>query len=163
MRTIQNKNRFFLFLFLRPFGNKRLALLVERSSGSIFCGRKIIGARCFFGSKLKINSNLFGSLLTYSYLCNVKVNVLTIQVSFLRGQAVYVTTHFKAARQVRFYCFLAFPYFRKLFIIILRNPLLLAMLRLMDISLLPKNIKTSIASGDISKWCLISSVMLRIP
>ena len=29
-----------------------------------------------------------------SYLCSVKMNVLAIQVSFLRGQAVYVTTQF---------------------------------------------------------------------
>ena len=40
---------------------------------------------------------LFGSMFTYSYLCNVKDSLLTIQVSFLRGQAVYVTTHFKTA------------------------------------------------------------------
>jgi hypothetical protein len=36
----------------------------------------------------------FGSLLTYSYLCSVRTYVLTIQVSFLRGQAAYVTTQF---------------------------------------------------------------------
>ena len=70
-----------------------------------------------------------------------------------------VTTHLKAAHLVRFYFF----YLRKLFIIIFRKPLLVAIFRLMEISLLPVNIKTSTAPGDISKCRLISSVILRIP
>ena len=85
---------------------------------------------------------------------------LTIQVSFLRGQAVYVTTHFKAALMCGF---IFSSYLRKLFIIIFKNPLLVAMLRLIDISLFPENINTSMASGEISKCRLISSVILRIP
>ena len=36
----------------------------------------------------------FGSYEKNAYLCSVKTLVLTIQVSFLRGQAVYVTTQF---------------------------------------------------------------------
>jgi hypothetical protein len=42
-------------------------------------------------------------------------------------------------------------HFRKLFIIILRKPLLDAMFRLIDISLLPVNTNTSWALADISK------------
>ena len=117
---------------------------------------------CTFVQKTKILVQKFGIIKNTSYLCSVKMYVLAIQVSFLRGQAVYVTTRFKAAHQVRFY-FSVIYYFRKLFIIIFRKPLLLAILRLIEISLLPENIKTSTALGDISKWCLISSVILRIP
>ena len=41
----------------------------------------------FAAQKFGINENTF-------YLCNVRINVLTIQVCFLRGQAVNVTTQF---------------------------------------------------------------------
>ena len=41
----------------------------------------------FAAQKFGINQNTF-------YLCNVRINVLTIQVCFLRGQAVNVTTQF---------------------------------------------------------------------
>ena len=96
------------------------------------------------------------------YLCNVKMYVLAIQVSFLRGQAVtslpILKPHFECG-----FIFLSIYFLRKLFIIIFKKPLLQAMLRLTEISLLPENIKTSTALGDISKWCLISSVMLRMP
>ena len=37
------------------------------------------------------------------YLCSVKANVLTIRVSFPRGQAVNVTTHLKPHFFVRFF------------------------------------------------------------
>ena len=63
-------------------------------------------------------------------------NRFTIQVSFLRGQAVYVTTHFiKAVQQSVRLCFLSKTIFRK--------PLLKAILRLTDTSLLPLYISTS--------------------
>ena len=41
----------------------------------------------FAAQKFGINENTF-------YLCTVRINVLTIQVCFLRGQAVNVTTQF---------------------------------------------------------------------
>ena len=41
----------------------------------------------FAAQKFGINENTF-------YLCSVRINVLTIQVCFLRGQAVNVTTQF---------------------------------------------------------------------
>lgn len=37
----------------------------------------------------------FGSYEISSYLCSVNGYLLTIRVSFPRGQAVYVTTHLK--------------------------------------------------------------------
>jgi len=37
----------------------------------------------------------FANIRKYAYLCSVKMNVLAIQVSFLRGQAAYVTTQFQ--------------------------------------------------------------------
>ena len=36
----------------------------------------------------------FANIGNYAYLCSVKIAILAIQVSFLRGQAVYVTTQF---------------------------------------------------------------------
>ena len=54
-----------------------------------------------------------------------------------------------------------FYYFLKLFIIIFRKPLLIAILRLIDISFLPKKINISCASDDNSKYRLISKVRLR--
>ena len=75
------------------------------------------------------------------------MNFLAIQVSFLRGQAVYVTTHFLTSRILLLGAVLFIEvacYLRKLFIIIFRNPLLVATFRLMEISLLPANISTSI-------------------
>ena len=62
---------------------------------------------------------------------------------------------FKDHHLVVFYLFL------KLFIIILRKPLLVAILRLIEISFLPKNINISCASDDNSKYRLISKVRLR--
>ena len=42
----------------------------------------------------KISSQKFGINENTFYLCTVRINVLTIQVCFLRGQAVNVTTQF---------------------------------------------------------------------
>ena len=99
----------------------------------------------------KKKAEIFGSYGKTPYICSVKAYVLTIQVSFLRGQAVYVTTHFKPHTKCGFLFYECFPYLRKLFIIIFRKPLLVAIFRLMEISLLPENIKTSTALGDNSK------------
>ena len=52
---------------------------------------------------LCIRCSKIWKILKKAYLCSVRMKVLAIQVSFLRGQAVYVTTHFKAALRVRFY------------------------------------------------------------
>ncbi|SDG99892.1 hypothetical protein SAMN04487901_11479 [Prevotella communis] len=42
----------------------------------------------------KISSQKFGINENTSYLCNVRINVLTIQVCFLRGQDYIDTTQF---------------------------------------------------------------------
>ena len=47
-----------------------------------------------FRRNKKISWALFANIGTSSYLCNVKMDIWAIQVSFLRGQAVYVTTRF---------------------------------------------------------------------
>ena len=57
----------------------------------------IAGAKGTGTSVPKINVRLLVCFTFYAYLCSVRMKVLAIQVSFLRGQAVNVTTHFKAA------------------------------------------------------------------
>ena len=45
---------------------------------------------------LKYFTKMFGAFRNTYYICHVKSLLLTIRVSFPRGQAVYVTTHLKA-------------------------------------------------------------------
>ena len=86
-----------------------------------------------------------------------KIQILFLSLQRQNESSGYPGKFPERASRIRHYPFkshlrVAFSfYLRKLFIIIFRKPLLVAILRLMDISLLPKNIKTSMAFGDISK------------
>ena len=89
------KKRFVFAHFIMQRYSKKTKLRTKKkkkSKYSLFQQNNIApaGGRVwgYFRSKLKINHDLFGSLLTYSYLCSVRTNVLTIRAESREGRTI---------------------------------------------------------------------------
>ncbi len=111
--------------------------------------------RRYFRSKLKLNANLFGSLLAYSYLCSVRMKVLATPLS-AGSKTLSPLLHFKS-HLIR----AAFIYFSYSFLNMRLNSGFAANPRFTIIDLLPLNINTSIASWLDSKYALMSEASKR--